>query len=233
MALKKPNANTEAKQEVQVEPEVQEEVQANVQTEEVTATTTELVDTATGPGTSIAASAAQGGVLESELAADGFEGMEVGFYSFMTVKIAPEGHFQNAEKEDLGKSLKVNLLESKAKYSYTPSNDDEKVEFSYDQVTNTKGEQLAPIFNEWRAEGSEVNERKGVDIMAEVVEGELEGEIVILSVSKSGIAKITGHMGKLRRKGIDYRDVVTEVSVGTKVTSTKFDFYPWKFALAK
>ena len=176
--------------------------------------------------------ATSGGSFESEMASEGFEGLEEGFHSYVTVKLAVEGNFQNSEAEDLGKSLKVNLLGSKAKYSYTTSHDDDVVEFSYDQQTNAKGEDLNPILDEWIAEGGEVSTKKYLDVMAEVVEGDLDGEVVMLSVSPSGVQKFTGYMRKVMRKGLNPEQIVTEIYVGNKVTTVKKPFYPWAFRLS-
>lgn len=175
----------------------------------------------------------KGGKFEDQMADQGFEGLEVGFYSYTTVKLATEGRFETGEGTDLGKTLKVQLMESKRKFVFNNSEDENVAEFSYDRIHNTKGELLQPIFDEWEQEGGKKVEKKYLDVTCAVIEGELEGEIVILSVSPSGVAKFTGYLGKLNYAGKDLREVVTECYVGSKVTTVPKPFYPWAFRLVK
>lgn len=243
MGLKKPAAADVAEEEVaeetaaaeaeteEVEAEEAEVAEAEVVTEEPAKPASEKpMQAARG---SAIGSAEKKGRFEQEMAEEGFEGLEVGFYSFTTVKLATEGRFETADGEELGKSLKVQLMESKRKYAYNNSEDENVAEFSYDRVTNTKGEVLAPILKEWEDEGGKVSEKKYLDVMCQVVEGDLEGEIVILSVSPSGVAKFTGYAGKLKYAGKDLKEVVTEVFVGKKITTVPKPFYPWGFKEAK
>lgn len=175
----------------------------------------------------------KGGKFEDHMAEQGFEGLEVGFYSYTTIKLATEGRFETADGVELGKSLKLQLMESKRKFVYGSTEDENVAEFSYDRVHNTKGEALAPKFKEWEDEGGKVVEKKYLDVTAAVLEGELEGEIVILSVSPSGVAKFTGYVGKLNYAKLNLREVVTECFVGPKVTGVAKPFYPWAFRLVK
>lgn len=175
----------------------------------------------------------KGGKFEDQMAGQGFEGLEVGFYSYTTVKLANEGRFETGEGVELGKTLKVQLMESKRKFVFNNSEDENVAEFSYDRIHNTRGELLAPIFAEWAETGGHEIEKKYLDVTCAVVEGELEGEIVILSVSPSGVAKFTGYLGKLNYAGKDLRKVVTECFVGPKVTTVPKPFYPWAFRLVK
>ena len=87
------------------------------------------------PNTAVA-EMSKGGKFEDQMADDGFEGLEVGFYSYTTIKLATEGRFETAEGVELGKSLKVQLMESKRKYAYTNSEDENLAAFSYDRVHN-------------------------------------------------------------------------------------------------
>ena len=175
----------------------------------------------------------KGGKFEDQMADQGFEGLEVGFYSYTTVKLANEGRFETGEGVELGKSLKVKLMESKRKFVFNNSEDENVAEFSYDRLHNTKGELLQPIFDEWAQEGGRQIEKKYLDVTCAIIEGELAGEIVILSVSPSGVAKFTGYVGKLNYAKLDLREVVTECYVGSKVTTVPKPFYPWAFRLVK
>lgn len=173
------------------------------------------------------------GKFVEQMADEGLEGLKIGFYSYPHVKLATEGGFETAEGVSLGKSIKGRVQESKAKWAYNVKNDDDKVEFSYDKIYNTKGEELAPILAEWEAEGDTIIVTQYLDIVFGVSEGELEGSMTILSVAPSGVEKFTGHVHMLKYKGLNFRDVITEAYVGPKVTKTKFPFYPWMFRQAK
>ena len=240
MGLKKPKVEDVVEAEV-AEIEEVETVVEEVEVEEAEAETTAVVEAAApADAKPLAPAASQSmrspetqGKFESDMADDGFGGLEVGFYSFTVVKLATEGRFEDADDNDLGKSLFVNLMESKRKWAYNNSEDENVAEFSYDRLTNAKGELLAPILKEWEDLGGKVTEKKYLDVTCNVVAGDLEGEVLILSVSPSGVQKFTGHMGKLTYANKNPREVVTEVYVGPKVTSVPKPFYPWAFRLAK
>jgi hypothetical protein len=166
MGLKKPAAADVAEEEVATE-------EAKVETEAEEVTTAEVVTEAKevpakpASDNPVQVSASQAmastetpGKFESEMADKGFGGLEVGFYSFTTVKLATEGRFEDADGNDLGKSLIVQLMESKRKFAYNNSEDENVAEFSYDRVHNTKGDLLAPILKEWEDEGGKVSEKK-------------------------------------------------------------------------
>jgi hypothetical protein len=235
MGLKKPAAADVAEEEVATE-------EAKVETEAEEVTTAEVVTEAKevpakpASDNPVQVSASQAmastetpGKFESEMADKGFGGLEVGFYSFTTVKLATEGRFEDADGNDLGKSLIVQLMESKRKFAYNNSEDENVAEFSYDRVHNTKGDLLAPILKEWEDEGGKVSEKKYLDVTCQVVSGDLEGEVVVLSVSPSGVAKFTGYIGKLNYGNKDLNETVTEVYVGKKITTVPKPFYPWAF----
>lgn len=235
MGLKKPSAAAAAPAEEETKP-----VKAEVVEPETDEVETEAEVQAPVPAQSQNVSPIHGGTqavamegsFESNMAAEGFDGLEVGFYSYTTIKLPGEGVFQTAEDVELGKELFVNLLGSKPKWAYTNKVDEDKVKFSYDQQTTTDGDSLQEIFNEWKAEDDAgYTVKKYLDVTAMVVDGDLEGQIVILSVSPSGVAKFTGYMGQLTYKGLDAKQEITRVYVGPKVTKAKQPFYPWAFEL--
>ena len=257
MALAKPKANVEAKAKSKAtkaadETVVSEQNSQVVETEDNTVADKAEVETQSTQAASsqvavrqetqaVATSgnrAIQTGSLEQELIANGFEGLEAGYHSFVSIKLPSDGIFCTSEEEQIGKSILVKLLGSKQKYVYNRSDDDDAVLFSYDRVHTTTGESLDDALEEWKAEGATVTEKKYADVQAEVVDGDeidedMIGEIVILSVSPSSTQKLFGHMGKLNRKGLDPRITVTEVYVADKVkTKGGQQFYPWGFRIS-
>jgi hypothetical protein len=218
---------TEEQEQEEVETEEQEEVveTPKARTNQVATRTT---------GTAVTTPAGGHKSLEVELAEDGFEGMEVGYRSYITIKLPAEGIFTTSEEEEIGKSLLVTLQMSKRKYVYNRDDDDEQALFSYDQILTTTGESLEDALDVWKAEGATVTEKHYLDVLADVQDGDLEGESVMLSVPPASVQKLTGHMGKMRRKGLNPREVITEIYVMDKVkTKTGKVFYPWGFRLAQ
>jgi hypothetical protein len=184
--------------------------------------------------TAMAAAPVQSGSLEAQLAEEGFEGMSVGYHSFVTIKLPSDGIFATGDDEQVGTEIKVVLLQSKRKYVYNRDDDDDAVLFSYDQVTTTSGESLSDALDEWKNEGAKVTEKHYLDMQADVLDGELEGETVMLSIAPSSVQKLTGYMGKLRRKGLNPKETVTQLYVMDKVkTKGGKQFYPWGFKLGE
>ena len=144
------------------------------------------------------------------------------------------------DDEEVGKSIKFTIAQSRAKFVYSNGADDaedEKTVFSYDQETSTDGKPLEQMFDKWRQEGFDVEgPKKYLDVIVLVQDEnipELDSTMVTLSVPPSGIARFSGYMLNLKHQGKDYRSIITEAYVGKKVTKTKNAFYPWMFKEAK
>ncbi|MGD2065576.1 MAG: hypothetical protein PVI43_00215 [Candidatus Bathyarchaeota archaeon] len=233
------SAEEEVVQEVEAEEEevIQEaEVQKAAEPEaEVKTKSTEVVASHTQSG---ALAQVESGKFENRMAEKGFEGLDMGFYSFTVIKLGPEGVFQKADDdEELGKELVCQILQSRPKWAYGVKHDQDKNEFSYDRETNPKGENIDDIIAEWKAEDpdAEITEKQYLDVTARILGGdtdeanELEGEVVILSVAPTSVQKFTGYIGKLDFNGKNITQVETVVYVGKKVTKAVKPFYPWAF----
>ena len=234
-----PVAEIEQEEEIEeVEPEEVEQAETVDEVEEVAEEAAPKLRavTTTQPASKAVAAAGSnaGGNFVKKMAADGFEGLEVGYYSFINVKL-DKGVFSTSEDVDLEeKKFTARLQESKARWAYTDSDDDEaNIIYSHDRVTAIDGTPLAATFDEWRAEGNEPTEKKYVDLTAEILDGTLAGEIVVMSISPSSVPRLTGYLGRLQYKGLSIRDVTTEISVGKKVVPKvkSNSFYPWDFKL--
>jgi hypothetical protein len=253
MGLKKPNkveaATTvkEVEQEAVVHEEkvVAETAVAETAAPEVKEVAAEKVEPEAKPETALANTSTAGkGVAKStgvsggfvdQMASEGFSGLEVGYHSFTNIKL-DKGVFETSEGVELeGKSFQANLMESKPRWAYLDGKErDATCVFSLDKVVTTDGTPLADTLAEWKAEDKPVIEKKYLDLTGEVISGELEGHIVIMSISPSSIARLTGYMGRLAYAGINPREVTTEVCVGKKVTMKDgTTFYPWDFKLVK
>ena len=157
MALKKPSAKVNSTETAAKE----ETVVAEQDAAESSATTDTAVATVDNTKAAVALGAqAPTGSLEQELIANGFEGLEAGYHSFLSIKLPSDGIFCTSEEDQIGKSIQVRLLGSKQKFVYNRSDDDEAVLFSYDRTTTTTGESLEDALAEWSAEGATVTEKK-------------------------------------------------------------------------
>lgn len=245
MALRKPSKKSAPSPETLVE---KEEAKTSVKEPEVEVveTTAEAeakapaVQQTQAPAVSRAGSnaiAPHVGSVEQQLAEEGFEGMEVGYHSFITIKLPADGIFETSEDDQIGKSFICNLISSKAKFAYFPDTDDDDDDsciYSYDGITTTSGDSVEEAIAEWKEEGFKVSKKKYVDVQADVLSGDLEGETVMLSVAPASVQKLTGYLGKLRRKGYALQDTVTEVYAMDKVKLKNGNsFYPWGFRLAE
>jgi hypothetical protein len=220
-----------------VAPEVKEVAAEKVEPEakEADAPKTALANTSTA-SKGVAKSTGVSGGFVDKMASEGFGGLEVGYHSFTNIKL-DKGVFETSEGVELeGKSFQANLMESKPRWAYLDSKErDATCVFTLDKVVTTDGTPLADILAEWKSFEKPVIEKKYLDLTAEVISGELEGHIVIMSISPSSIARLTGYMGRLAYANINPREVTTEVCVGKKVTlkGSGDTFYPWDFKLVK
>lgn len=252
MALKKPAAEaatTEEETVIEQEAEVVEtsetsaaeataEVEAEATAEpKATAAAAEPESTAIATQTaSTAVANSMGGSVHEE----GFAEVELGFGAFPMVTLPAEGTFM-INDEELGKEFDATLLGSRLKFVYRNSDDDDAVEFSYDnpkevdeaKLTKADGTLLKPTLDQWRAEGADVEVKRYLECPALIHGGDHEGEMVMLSVAPSSVQKFEGYRVQLNFRGQSVKDVVTTIYVGAKVTKAKKPFYPWAFKLAK
>lgn len=175
----------------------------------------------------------QNTVME-ELADDGYGGLELGFGSFPILKLENEGIFVDTEENEYGKSFKCIIFPTRSKYvvknTKCETSKQEEVVYSYDRVTSTDGEPLQDIIEQWAEDGFGFEIKHYLEAPAQIMEGEFEGEMVMLSIPPASRNKLSGYFYKNRMRGYGSADsYITECECGKKVTSTDHDFYPWKF----
>lgn len=167
------------------------------------------------------------------LAEDGYEGLELGFGSFPILKLENEGIFVDTDENEYGKSFHAVIFPTRSKYvlkntKCTPK--EEEVYYSYDRVNCTDGTPLQAIIDEWAAEDWGYEIKHYLEAPAQIVGGDFDDEMVMLSVPPASRNKLSGYFYTNRMKKRGSADsYVTECFVGKKVTSTDHDFYPWKF----
>jgi hypothetical protein len=218
-----------------VEPEVKEvEVEAEP---EVQTTKSETVLAKTSEAnTQVAKAPSTGDAFIAQMAEQGHEGLAIGYRSYTTVKL-DTGEFVTGDGVSLEeKTFQVHVMGSKPRWLYTDTEEDEggTVVYTSDKVYTTDGTPLDDIIAEWKAEDKPVIIKPYLDVTVDVISGTLEGEIVVLSVPKSGIERYSGHVGRAVYMKMDIRNVVTEVRIGKKVTNKAGKtYYPWDFKLVR
>jgi hypothetical protein len=218
-----------------VEPEAKEvgvEAELEVQTtkpETVLAKTSEA-------NTQVAKAPSTGDAFIAQMAEQGHEGLALGYRSYMTLRLNGSEFVTGDDTTLEEKSFQVYVMGSKPRWMYTDTEEDEggTVVYTSDKVYTTDGTPLADIIAEWKAEDKPVVIKPYLDVTVDVISGTLDGEIVVLSVPKSGIERYSGHVGRAVYLKMDIRNVVTEVRLGKKATlKNGKTFYPWDFKLVR
>jgi len=250
MALKKPAANAaqepeetndaiegevvETEATTTAEPVAEAAPKTEAASESATSTSTEV---ATQSNTTTAmAPVNMGGSVHEE----GFAKVALGFGAFPMITLPGEGVFM-LDDEDIGKEVNGQIMGSHLKLAYRNSDDEDVVEFSYDDPkevpeekrVNAAGHDLKPILDQWRAEGADVEMKTYLECPFMITEGDHEGEMAMLSIAPASVQKFEGYRVQLNFRGKSVKDVITTVYVGAKVIKAKKPFYPWSFKEAK
>lgn len=179
--------------------------------------------------------AASSGQVADSLAAEGFNGLEFGFGSFPTVSLQNDGKFASSDGWAERTEFDCIILSTVEKFIYKNglAQGDPKEDFfySYDGITTTSGEPVADKIAEWEANGWTAQKKKYLDAQAQMVGGDCDGELAVLSVPTSSIPRLSGYLATVQMKhGVTPSMAVTRVYCGDKVAKAKFPFYPWAFS---
>lgn len=172
-----------------------------------------------------------------ELAAEGQEGLEMGYGVFPMLSM-DKGEFKLGD-EDIGDDAFRGVpLYSVPKFAYrTTGVSDKEVEAVFadsDQEHLVPGSAVAERLREWKQKwpdsGFDIKKYQNVyfyltDIPAKP---EMAGQLVVLSVSPQSIKHYTRATLFAKSKGYAAHECVFEALVGEKVRGD-FDFYPWDF----
>lgn len=222
------------------------------QTHEAAETTAAEPETSTAVATreSSAPAVSKGGsAAESRLAEDGMEGLTVGGMSFDSIKLPGEGQFLiGQDDEELGKSFKCVIQQSRARFVVRQSNDqDAEMFYSYDAdqfaktgvITNTEGQDMSETIQEWKEDGYDEAPviKKYLEVMAIFIDEDENGEpgerdrmMVMLSIPPASVQRFSGFIYQQRMmKKQKQHEFVTECLVGKKVKKDSNSFFPWNF----
>lgn len=173
-------------------------------------------------------------------AEQGFEGLELGAFSFDRL-VLNNGVFQlGQEKEDIGRSVNFVVMSSRAQYivSRTDDQDDDNVFYSYaaDGSTKSDGSSAQEILDEWKEDGYDKPIiKKYLEVMAEIVDDpEREGDIVSISLPPTSQQRFGGVVFQAaRRFRANPGGVVITAEVGKTVGVGKRSYNPWIFKIAR
>jgi hypothetical protein len=167
---------------------------------------------------------------------EGFEGLELGFGSFPIITLKDDSFRISGEKNsEVDGGFDVVLMGSKEKHLYRATNpentkDDALIEYSYDQVTTLGGDSVESVLAEWDRKHLSVTVKKYVEVTAQMVGGELDGQFFLLSISPASRSRLAGFYVEVKmREKRKLNEVVTRCSMGPKIGSGSTAFYPWDF----
>jgi len=173
----------------------------------------------------------QGGAL-AVAAQAGFSGLEIGFGSFDIMKLDGESFMIDGETLD-EKEVPMIVTQTREKFIIKELCDGDTDEFiySYDNVTDTSGVPVESFRSRLAGQGLEVETKTYLEAVAEIKDGQFDGEFVLLSIPPSSLKRFSGYVVKVQHKyGVNPDKVVTMVSVGKKITKGKNSWCPWKFS---
>lgn len=195
------------------------------------------------------ASPVGGNAAESRLAENGMEGLTVGGMSFDSIKLPSEGQFLiGQDDEELGKSFKCVIQQSRARFIVRQSNDqDAEMFYSYDAdqfaktgvITDTEGGDRADEVREWKEDGYDEAPviKKYLEVMVILIDededgnpGERDRQMAMLSIPPASVQRFSGFIYQNHMmKKLAQHEFVTECIVGKKVKKDSNSFFPWNF----
>ena len=207
---------------------------------EAMATSTEVAVTAAPSATQVATSSQGAKQFLDYQAEQGFEGLELGAFSFDRL-ILNNGVFQlGQEKEDIGRSVNFIIMSTRSQYivSRTDDQDDDNVFYSYsaDGSTKTDGTSAQELLDEWKEDGYDKPViKKYLEVMAEIVDDpDREGMMVSISLPPTAQQRFGGVVFQAaRRFGTGPDGVVITAEVGKTVVVGKKSYNPWTFKIAR
>lgn len=190
-----------------------------------------------------AAPGAVGGAMQAftaEMAAEGYEGMNLTGMSFDRVKLHEAQFLLGSEDVKLGESIQVRIMSTRSIY-VVRQHDGQKAEmfYSYDPAGKfkTDGSSAKDVLDEWLEEGygdaeNPLQIKQYIEGMAQLVNrtDEYDQHMVSLSIPPASRDRLAGAfaVGKQRFK-CHPGDLVIECKVGNKVGTGDEAFRPWVF----
>lgn len=181
------------------------------------------------------------GDVVSQLADEGFEGLEINFTSFDVI-ILEKSAFASASGKKVKEDFEVVLQKTRSKFLFSSLHaDTDKTEavYSYNEHADTQDPEVMAKIAAWKEQdGVGYTKKRYIEALAIMVDdkgtGELNNEMVLLQIPPASIGKISGHIVQGRMKGYSSpSEYTTIVGVGPKVGEGQKAFYPWVFSIKK
>lgn len=180
----------------------------------------------------------------SEQAEMGYEGIEVGAFSFDRIKLSEGKFLIGTDEVELGEDFKFTILATRSMYIVSQAaGEDSEVFYSYSADGSTKidGSSSSDILDEWKEDGFGTEDsplviKKYLEVMVELIDrdDEYDSAIACLQVPPTSLQRFGGiaFMAKQRFK-TDVGGVIVEALVGSKVGSGQKAFRPWNFKILR
>jgi hypothetical protein len=178
--------------------------------------------------------------FQEEMAAQGFEGLNLTGMSFDRMKLA-EGQFQlGSEETNLGDSVDVQIFSTRSIYIVRqfPGNGAEMF-YSYDPkgLTFTDGTSAEETLAEWRGdgygvEGHPLEIKTYIEGMAQIKnrDDEFDDQMVSLSIPPASKDRLSGAFAVgIRKFGCTPGELLINCTVGKKIGTGEEAFRPWNF----
>ena len=229
----------EQAQETEAEPE--KEPEAEVQAEEIKPQ--EVAVKAENTSVQVSNTERQAGAAKQfsqEMAAQGFEGLNLTGMSFDRVKLA-EATFQlGSEEVDLGANIKVNILSTRNIYIVRQyAGEGAELFYSYDKhgKTLTDGSSAQETLDKWLEDGygtpeAHLDIKEYIEAMAQLKdrEDEYDEHMISLSIPPASKDRLAGAFAVgVRKFNCAPGELVIECSVGKKIGTGEKAFRPWNF----
>jgi len=174
-----------------------------------------------------------GNPMVAAAAEQGFEGLDFdGFGAFPIISLK-QGTFTSTDNWTLPDPFYAILQGSRKKFIYKnglPDTDpDVQFFYTYDEVVAINGDSVEGILAEWKSKGWMFNKKPYLDVTMTLQGGEHQDKIVILSVPKTSISRLSAHWANMMATRKPLEAILTKIGKAPMVTSTKFDFTPIQF----
>lgn len=171
---------------------------------------------------------------------DGFSNLDdrMGFGSFPIIKL-DKNLFALGDR-DIGSEIFVQLLGSRDKTFYKERGKakSEYMFYTYDNIKDISGRDVAAVLAEWKAKGIDWDTKAYSECVAKLLKKTATGfeaaGVVLLNVAPASVARLSGYRFEIKNfKHKKVGQVITRVFPGDKITTkTKETFYPWNFEFA-
>lgn len=176
-------------------------------------------------------------------AALGFEGLEIGTFSFDRIKLDDGSFLLGSEEKSIGTKFSFQVLAMRPVFIIRQCDEqDAEMFYSYDRDGGslTDGSSSQDTLDKWLEDGfekSDIDIKEYSEVTAEMVdrEDEYQNAIVMLQIPPTSRQRLGGmsFMAKQRFKVASIGDVVIEASVGGKAGTGSKSFRPWNFNITR